>query len=164
MEDGTTLFKATRKGKSGWSFEFHHSLSPIDRIRYLVEHYAPKSNVVISIRENKDFRQENTYAGIEDAGRSYMVGTEVSVENYRKTHTSYILSGHWMEAAVEWAFNNPTEVLKVKLISAKSFTYNIQARGPDAVEIGLPYHGEGGEKHWLVHTLHRRRKLLINVD
>ena len=167
MQEGDTIMKAVNVGSGRtprWEYEFHPELTLIEQTRSVLDFIVRSYRTMLFVSDNPDRLDGRTYAEAEEMGRSYMVGPLVSMEDYRKTHTNYINKDHWLAFAVEWAFENPDKRMTVNLTGRREFEYDIYARGDDFVEIGLPHHGKGGEKHWIVHTDNRRRRLLINVD
>lgn len=156
-----TLFSAKKEGKK-WAFKFRADLDELERLRHVVCFYNSRAyGSQVSTGDNTDRRPNRTYAEMEEHGRSYMVGTDVPMDKYRKSHSSYLRSDHWLAYAVEWAFNNPDKKLKVE---TNRLSYVVYMGGTDYVEIALPYHDRGGEKNWIVRSDNRLKKLLVNVD
>jgi len=134
------------------------TISTIEKIRLILNGH--QSMTIVENHYTEPQWAENTFDSLAESGRSYMVGTSVSMANYKKSHSSYIPKDHWLVQAVEWAFENSSLRLKVQTTNND---YEIAKRG-DTVEIALPHHGRGGEKHWIVYPNNYRKKLLVNVD
>lgn len=92
-----------------------------------------------------------------EAGRSYLVGRDVPMATFVKTHTSTITSA-WMKLAVKATMADDNLHLRLK---GDRLEYVIYRRG-EYIEIGLPYHDHGGERHWI--TRDCKHRVLINVD
>ena len=114
-------------------------------------------------------QQENEYRNGEDlhygdwnsaleAGRNYLVGRDVSLTEFVRTHRSSL--NDWQRLAYQWCLANPSQALVLRARNGR-LIYEIKKRG-DYVEIGLPHHDHGGEKHWI--SRDGRTKVLINVD
>lgn len=114
----------------------------------------------VSFRENWYATQTNDEYGAWDVsvegGYSYLVGDRMTREQYLRTHSSSLSC--WQEFAFEWCKLNPDQRL---VVENNRYTYHVCVRG-EYVEIGLPYHDHGGERHWI--TRDGKRKLLVNVD
>ena len=114
-------------------------------------------------------QKENEYESGEDpkhgnwevaleSGRSYLVGSGVSLREFVRKHSS-ALSG-WQRVAYAWCVANPDQCLVLNSRSPRRI-YEIKKRG-EYVEIGLPHHEHGGEKHWI--SRDGKTKTLVNVD
>lgn len=164
--ESATLFTARRKGKSGWEYEFNPRISEIERVRHIVRHYY-KESVFVSTTNNCNLLTPDsdyfTYNSVVEAGKSYMVGEDVPTKKYIASHSTYIEPHSWLAFAIDWAFNNPESMMSVDIQSRNSYYYQVYKRG-EYVEIALPHHGRGGEKHWIVPSERRNRRLLVNVD
>ena len=165
--DSNTIFHAKKISRSRWGFEFHPNLTEVERVRCVVEFNYKRGTVFVTTAENRDLKAPGDdyyeWDAIVEAGKSYMVGSDVPTDSFLKSHSSYIPADHWLAFAVDWAFKNPPQRLIVPKPSGQPLHYEVYKRG-DYVEIALPHHGQGGEKHWAVHADSPRKKLLINVD
>ena len=93
-----------------------------------------------------------------EAGRNYLVGRDVSLTEFARTHRSSL--NDWQRLAYQWCLANPSQALVLRARNGR-LIYEIKKRG-DYVEIGLPHHDHGGEKHWI--SRDGKTKVLINVD
>jgi len=137
---------------------FHPSVTAYEKVELMLTGY--QSMITGDNEYAKPNWADDTFDSLAECGRSYLVGNDVSMADYQKSKSTYIPKHHWLEYAVAWAFENPDSCLKVQLTR---YNYRISKRG-DTVEIGLPDHGRGGERHWIVYPDNHRKKLLINVD
>lgn len=106
--------------------------------------------------------QWRTWDAIIASGKSYMVGDQVPTEQFLRTHRR-ALNG-WQRIAFKWCMLHPEQQLELRSRRDQGFAkriYEVKRRG-EYVEISLPHHGAGGEKHWV--TKDGRSKILINVD
>lgn len=115
----------------------------------------------VSVRENEYTRPGANHGyqqweEILEAGRSYMVGSEIPMTAYVRSHTSRLTC--WQQLAYEYCKANPGDRL---VVENNRFTYHVCARG-EYVEFGLPYHDSGGEKHWVSNN--GKSRVLVNVD
>lgn len=92
-----------------------------------------------------------------ESGRDYLVGKDTPMAWYLKTHTSPLRP--WQKLAVLWVWQHPEH--KLSIWNGK-LSWVFQRRG-ELVEIGLPHHGEGGERHWGTRPPFTSR-VLVNVD
>ena len=93
-----------------------------------------------------------------EAGRSYMVGTEVPMEKYIRTHRSALTS--WQQIAYWWVRQNPYWKLQVDT-GGGAYEWEVYVRG-QYVTFALPHQDHGGERHYV--TRDGRTKILVNVD
>jgi len=115
----------------------------------------------VTTRDNEYARPERkddytTWDAIIEAGRSYMVGSKTPMDEYLRSHSSNLTL--WQRMAYDWCKANPNQRL---VVENARYEYHVYLRG-EFVEIGLPYHGQGGERHWV--TRDGKRKVLVNVD
>jgi len=96
-----------------------------------------------------------------EAGKSYMVGSEVETKQFIKTHSSGL--SDWQIFAFEYVKEHPEESINIQTTGKRRFTWHVFLEG-DHVILELPYHGEGGEKTWCAHIDNPKTKILINVD
>jgi hypothetical protein len=117
---------------------------------------------IVTQRDNYFKNGEDPHYGTWDkaleAGRSYLVGNAVPWSQFLRTHAS-ALTG-WQRMAYRWCLANPSLQLVCKA-TLRSRIYHVMKRG-DYVEIGLPFHDYGGEKHWI--SRDGKTKVLVNVD
>lgn len=106
----------------------------------------------------KDSDRFNTWDAMIDSGRSYLVGGSVSMAVFLRDHTSNL--SPWQTLTYEWCLAHPERKIILETQNRRLY-YTIYKRG-EFVEIGLPHHGAGGEKHWV--TRDGKKKVLINVD
>jgi hypothetical protein len=108
--------------------------------------------------ENGEDPHYGTWDKMLEAGRSYLVGNHVSWRQFLRTHTSALTE--WQRMAYHWCLAHPTLrlVFEARL---RSRIYHIMKHG-EFVEIGLPYHDYGGEKHWV--SRDGKTRVLVNVD
>lgn len=130
-------------------------------------------NYTVIVAENPYFADENertlwTWEKLIESGKSYLVGKEVPTDKFVREHTSRLTT--WQSFAALWVLENPTQQLIIETADscrAPRKSYAIRARAFDdangpVVEIGLPHHGEGGERHWISRDCQTR--VLVNVD
>ena len=115
----------------------------------------------VSTRENEYARPERkddytTWDAIIESGYNYMVGGDMPIAEYLRAHSSSLTL--WQRMAYNWCRANPGQRL---VIENARYEYHVYLRG-EYVEIGLPYHGQGGERYWA--TRDGKRKVLISVD
>lgn len=91
-----------------------------------------------------------------EAGRSYMVGSQVSMDCFVKSHKTPVQK--WMREIIKHCFDNPKECVK---LNTHRLMYVFRRRG-EYVEFGLPHQDHGGEKYWI--TKDNKTKILVNVD
>ncbi len=114
-------------------------------------------------------RRDNEYSNGEDpeygswpkvlaCGRSYMVGTDVSMFEFLRRHSSSLTK--WQKQAFHWCLANPSVCLEFESRPLRR-KYQVKKRG-EYVEISLPHHEWGGERSWI--SRDGKRKVLINVD
>jgi len=156
LTESITLMTKTRIGKSTWNVKFHPSVETYEKIRCLIG----KNSSFFRAENRNRYTSEMTWDEMIEAGKSYMVGSDVPTKKYLASHTTYMNDSQWLYWAVQWAFENEDGRLIVK---THSKDYEIYRRG-EWVEIALPHHGRGGEKHWVVHKSNPNKKILINVD
>ncbi|MDL1894871.1 hypothetical protein FBQ82_01225 [Anaerolineae bacterium CFX7] len=109
-----------------------------------------------------------TWEKLIQSGKSYLVGKDVSTKKFIREHTSRLTT--WQSLAALWAIENPSQQLIVETsdwVRAPRRCYVICARAfadPNGavVEIGLPHHDAGGERHWI--TRDCKTRVLVNVD
>ncbi|OQY99635.1 MAG: hypothetical protein B6D41_01000 [Chloroflexi bacterium UTCFX4] len=109
-----------------------------------------------------------TWEKLIESGKSYLVGKDVPTNKFIREHTSRLTA--WQSLAALWAIENPSQQLIVETsdwVRAPRRCYVICARAfgdpNDAVvEIGLPHHDAGGERHWISHDC--KTRVLVNVD
>lgn len=112
--------------------------------------------------------KEWTWEKLIESGKSYLVGKEVPTAKFIREHTSRLTA--WQSFAALWASENPTQQLTIETSTwsrALRRCYVICARAfgdPNGtvVEIGLPHHDAGGERHWV--TRDCKNRVLVNVD
>lgn len=161
LKDGTVICTTTYKPGRGARVAtktFHPSVSLLERVR----HCLPRGAYCLTTDNEyaKPQWADDTFEKTLVAGRSYLANSDMPMDDFIKSHRSYIPEFHWLRYAVEWAFANPDSCLKVETLK---LSYRVCKRG-DCVEIGLPHHDRGGEKHWVVSEDKPRCKILINVD
>lgn len=115
----------------------------------------------VRTRDNEYARPERkddytTWDAIIEAGRNYMVGRETPMAEYLRSHSSNLTL--WQRMAYDWCKANPNQRL---VVENARYEYHVYLRG-ESVEIGLPFHDQGGERHWV--TRDGKRKVLVNVD
>ncbi len=93
-----------------------------------------------------------------DGGRSYLVGSAVSIRQFLRTHTSALTE--WQRMAYRWCLANSSLSLVFEARRQRRI-YQVMKRS-DYVEIGLPHQEYGGEKHWI--SRDGKTKVLVNVD
>ncbi len=93
-----------------------------------------------------------------ECGRSYMAGESTSMAQFVRTHRSRLQG--WQRLAWLWCVANPSLTLVLRSQRPRR-VYEIKKRG-EYVEIGLPHHGAGGERHWI--SRDGKTKVLVNVD
>jgi len=98
----------------------------------------------------------DTWQAILEAGRSYLVGSDVPMETFIRTHKSPLVG--WMPAAFRWCSVNPLYRLKFSTPGRDWYVYK---RG-EYVTFELPHHDAGGEKAWV--SCDGKSRILINVD
>ncbi|GGG86834.1 hypothetical protein [Edaphobacter dinghuensis] len=114
-------------------------------------------------------QKDNEYAFGEDpkfgewekalnCGRSYLAGSDTPMKEFLRRHMSSLTN--WQKHAYQWCLANPSRCLVLVSPQLKRH-YVIKKRG-EYVEIGLPHHEWGGERHWI--TKGGSRKVLVNVD
>lgn len=140
----------------------------LDEIKRVVDaHYS------VTVAENPYFAAESqdatwTWEKLIECGKAYLVGKEVPTEKFIREHTSRLTV--WQSFAALWALENPTQKLIVETVDwsrAPRRCYVICARAfgdPNGavVEIGLPHHDAGGERHWISRDC--KTRVLVNVD
>ena len=99
---------------------------------------------------------DNAWSEIIDIGRSYMVGRQVTIEDFLKSHTS-IMRG-WYRLAFAYCMNHP--LVKLAIENDRRH-YRVYRRG-EYVIFSLPYHDHGGEYDWV--SRDGETKVLVNVD
>lgn len=157
LKDGDTIFTWDREE----GFKFHPSLNAAERFSSVFNYQIGRKGYTFTT-PNDDRRPHISYEESLTLGRNYMVGNHVPLRSFRKSHRTYIKKDHWLQFAVEAAFENPDSKIHVVL---PRFEYEINARGDGSfVEIRLPHHGKGGEKSWIVHCTNKRSKILVDVD
>lgn len=160
--DSNTIFTANRATKTRWEYEFHPELTSFEKFQAVLNFKSRSAWSYVTDNNDKLDYYHKLYAFTDavEAGKSYMVGSDVPTKAYLKSHTSYIARDHWLYYAVKWAFQNEDQKL---VVETKTKTYEIYRRGA-YVEIALPHHGRGGEKHWIVCFSEPNKKVLVNVD
>lgn len=98
----------------------------------------------------------DTWGAQMEAGKSYLVGSEVPIEQFIKTHRSPLV--RWMPKAFAWCKANPYYRLDISPPGRKWYVY---AQG-DFVVFKLPHHDYGGEKAWV--SRDGKTRVLVNVD
>jgi hypothetical protein len=93
-----------------------------------------------------------------DSGRSYLVGSNTPMPEYLRRHSSLLTT--WQKHAYQWCLAKQSCCLVLESRPLRRM-YEVKKRG-QYVEIGLPHHDWGGEKHWV--TRDGRLKVLVNVD
>lgn len=109
-----------------------------------------------------------TWETLIEVGKAYLVGDKITTKEFVRRHTTRLVT--WQGFAVVWALENPKQQLTVESSAwhqGPDRCYVIRARGfadpsGPCVEIGLPYHGQGGERHWI--TRNAKTRVLVNVD
>lgn len=97
-----------------------------------------------------------------EAGKSYMVGSDVPTEKFLKTHSSGL--SDWQKLAFEWAVQNKGKVMVITTGTVqRPFTWHVTCYD-EYVDFSLPHHGEGGERNYVVQISRPTRKILVNVD
>lgn len=127
--------------------------SAVNKTDYLLI-ITPKTD---SLKEFLADDEYGTWDACLDAGRSYLVGDKVPMKDFLKNHTSSITAA-WMKLAVRLAMADNDVSIRVR---NNRMDYKIYRRG-EYVEIGLPHHDYGGERHWI--TRDCKRRVLVNVD
>jgi hypothetical protein len=116
----------------------------------------------VSQKENEYKNGEDPKHGSWDraleSGRSYLVGTSVPLREFVRKHSSVLT--RWQRVAYVWCLANPDQCLIFTSFPLRRI-YEIKKRG-EYVEIGLPHHDHGGEKHWI--SKGGKTKTLVNVD
>ena len=116
----------------------------------------------ISQKENEYRNGEDLTYGSWDvaveSGRSYLVGSSLSLKEFIRKHSSALT--RWQRMAYAWCIANPDQCLVLNSRPLRRI-YEIKKRG-EYVEIGLPHHEHGGEKHWI--SRDGKTKTLVNVD
>jgi len=90
------------------------------------------------------------------AGRDYMVGSDVPLDEYVKRYRSPMR--RWQQVAYEWARKHPNRML---IVVNASNSWEVYKRG-DYVELGLPHHDAGGERHYI--SRDGKTKVRVNQD
>lgn len=108
-------------------------------------------------QDGEDLRYGDWHRALE-AGRNYLVRRDVSLTEFVRRHRSSL--NEWQRLAYQWCLANPSQALVLRARNGR-LIYEIKKRG-DYVEIGLPHHDHGGEKHWI--SRDGKTKVLINVD
>lgn len=134
---------------------------------------AAGRNYTVIVAENPYLNDENerthwTWEKLIESGKSYLVGKQVPTEKFIREHTSRLTT--WQSFAALWALENPSQQLIVetaKWCRAPRRCYVICARAfadphGAVVEIGLPHHDAGGERHWISRDC--KTRVLVNVD
>jgi hypothetical protein len=156
---------STRISKTRWQHEFHPDMTEYDKVCSLVE--WGMSHASCRQTDNNNLLQPGAdyyeFDTVIEAGKSYMVGSDVATADYLKSHRSYMDPNGWMAAAVAYAFANPDKKLIIEGHGSRPLHYQVYKRG-NFVEVALPHHGQGGERHWAVSEDKPRRRILINVD
>jgi hypothetical protein len=98
----------------------------------------------------------DTWAASLQIGRSYLVGSKVPMCQFISNHKSRMPD--WQQIAYLWCLANPHKKL---LVQNGRKDWSIGVRG-EYVELGLPHHDAGGERHWI--SQDGRTKILVNVD
>jgi hypothetical protein len=91
-----------------------------------------------------------------EAGKSYMVGDNITMSKYLKSHSSPLCD--WQKMAYQWAIENPDQILHVE---NGTHEWRVFLHG-EYVEFELPYHEKGGERNYV--TRSGKTKVLVNVD
>ncbi|HEY0943932.1 MAG TPA: hypothetical protein VGD81_01650 [Opitutaceae bacterium] len=91
-----------------------------------------------------------------ESGRSYLVGEQVPMESFIRTHRTSLRP--WQKVAVAFCRSNPDQALHIE--NAR-LCWVFRSRG-EFVELGLPYHDSGGEKYWV--SRDGVTRILIDVD
>jgi hypothetical protein len=99
-----------------------------------------------------------TWETVLDAGRSYLAGSDTPMPEFLRRHSSSLTT--WQKQAYQWCLANPSRCLVFESRPLRR-NYEIKKRG-EYIEIGLPHHDWGGERHWV--TRDGKRKVLVNVD
>jgi hypothetical protein len=93
-----------------------------------------------------------------ESGRSYLVGSSVPLREFVRKHSTALT--RWQRVAYAWCVANPDQCLVLNSRPLRRI-YEIKKRG-EYIEIGLPHHDHGGEKHWI--SKDGKTKTLVNVD
>lgn len=91
-----------------------------------------------------------------ECGRSYMVGKDVPMEQFIRSHRSAMIE--WQKVAYAWARANPLWRLCVDTAGKE---WEVSTEG-EYVVVALPHHDSGGERHYVSNN--GRSKILVNVD
>lgn len=142
----------------GWVFIDNQNL-----IRALYQIFS-RNTYIMSARNPYTSRPENatdTFESNVEAGKSYLVGSDVDTKHFLKTHTSSC--SDWQVLAHEWAMAHPDEMLVIETGGKRKFVWHVCKRG-NYIEFGMPYHTQGGEKYYISQEDNPTRKVLVNVD
>ena len=114
--------------------------------------YRIEDNWSLTLQHDEYAAWDASLAG----GKSYMVGDEVSMEQYVAEYSTRLTP--MQKVAYQWALANPTKQLRIVTPTREWVIYK---RG-EYVQFGLPYHGQGGENHWI--SRDGKTKVWVNSD
>lgn len=121
--------------------------------------YARYFQVGISSRPNSYYDKTDpwsTFTASLEAGRNYMVGKDVPMDQFMRSHRSPLNA--WQQAAFQWAQENPEKMLTVE---ANGKDWLVYRRG-EYVEFYLPHQDAGGENVYI--TQNGKIKYHVNED
>jgi rubredoxin len=90
------------------------------------------------------------------AGRNYLVGSDVPLDEFVKSYRSPMRS--WQQTAYRWAIQHPGRML---ILRNASNSWEVYKRG-EYVEFGLPHHDAGGVRHYI--SRNGKSKIRVNED
>ncbi len=130
-------------------------------------------NYTVAVAENPYYNDQHerkvwTWEKLIESAKSYLVGKDVPTKKFIREHTSRLTT--WQSLAALWAIENPSQQLIIETsdwVRAPRRCYVICARtfgdrNGGVVEIGLPHHDAGGERHWISRDC--KTRVLVNVD
>lgn len=140
----------------------------LDDIRRAVGRTYTLTTYENSYHTNASEWNQWTWEKLIESGKAYLVGKAVPTKKFIREHTSRLTT--WQSLAGLWAIENPSQQLIVETsdwVRAPRRCYVICARAvgdPNGavVEIGLPHHDAGGERHWISRDC--KTRVLVNVD
>jgi len=185
-ESGWYTFFETKTDASAWlvakGFEEHGTFKPcryIQADKYSFPFEVNEENLIESIGKCfkfafvsvKDVDELSYYPtqcenygkwhDIVEAGKNYMVGSTRETKGFLKSHSSGL--SDWQRLAMEYLEKNPKKYLTIETRGRRPFSWRVIPY-PEFVDFALPYHGQGGEKNYVVKWTRQTRKILVNVD
>lgn len=105
--------------------------------------------------------QYNTWDACVTSGRDYLVGAQMDLKQFLRTHTSTL--NEWQRAAYKLAWNYPHVQVMVNTgeYGPRKYEWVVYRRG-EYVDFSLPHQDAGGERDYI--SRDGRRRILININ